>query len=74
MLTVTLRHNADAPVSWVAGASFNMEHAITLLAIGQREWPDDATPRTSLPLRFEFTAPWERSNFRVIQFLTWLAR
>lgn len=54
MRTVTMRCNADAPVSWVAAASFNMEHAITLLAIGQHEWPEDTTPRTDSPVRFSW--------------------
>ena len=61
MTIVTMQCNADAPVSWVAAASFNMEHAITVLSIGQHEWPEDTVPTTDDPhyFRLPFTpGPW----------------
>ena len=50
--------------SWESAVSFNMEHATTLMSIGQHEWPD-TTPRTDHPVRFQaFLAPapklWKR--------------
>ena len=51
-MLVTMRCNADAPVSWVPAPSFHMEHAVTLLSIGQHEWPEDTNPRTDAPVRF----------------------
>ena len=51
MPVVTMRCGTDAPISWVAAESFNMEHAATLVSIGQHQWPEVTQPRTTHPIR-----------------------
>jgi hypothetical protein len=49
---VTMSTDKQAPVSWLAAESFDMERATSLVAIGQNAWPDATTPRTDKPVRF----------------------